>query len=233
MKPSGVPARKGASPESGYILLFVYAMAATIAITLYMELPRAAFEAQRDREQLLIDRGEQYSRAITLYVRKFQRYPANFDALDNTQNLRFLRKRYVDPFTGKDDWRVVHVGPGGVFIDSLVYNKKKDPNAKEPEAQNFITELQQTGGNPVDPNRREPASECRDATEARATSQAPLAIPTTRTISHRRNPAVDASRHDLGFAQAGPQAPGQCSVDSGCSSRAWSSPASPGAAAAA
>ena len=151
--PSGVPARKGASSESGYILLFVYAMAATIAITLYMELPRAAFEAQRDREQLLIDRGEQYSRAITLYVRKFQRYPANFDALDNTQNLRFLRKRYVDPFTGKDDWRVVHVGPGGVFIDSLVYNKKKDPNAKEPEAQNFITELQQTGGNQVDPNQ--------------------------------------------------------------------------------
>ena len=59
--------------------------------------------------QLLIDRGEQYSRAITLYVRKFQRYPANFDALDNTQNLRFLRKHYVDPMSGKDDWRVVHV----------------------------------------------------------------------------------------------------------------------------
>src|ERR1700722_41716 len=116
--------RRG-SPESGFAVLFVYAMAATIAITLYMELPRVAFEAQRDKEQLLIDRGEQYSRAITLFVRKFNRYPPDFDALDNTQNHRFLRKRYVDPMTGKEEWRLIHVGPGGVFTDSLVYNKKK------------------------------------------------------------------------------------------------------------
>ena len=80
--------------ESGFALLFVYAMAATIAIMLYLELPRVAFEAQRDKEQLLIDRGEQYSRAIALFVRKFNRYPPDFDALDNTQNLRFLRSHY-------------------------------------------------------------------------------------------------------------------------------------------
>ena len=192
VSPSGVPARKGASSESGYILLFVYAMAATIAITLYMELPRAAFEAQRDREQLLIDRGEQYSRAITLYVRKFQRYPANFDALDNTQNLRFLRKHYVDPMSGKDDWRVVHVGPGGVFIDSLVYGKKKDPNAKEPEAQNFITELQQTGGNQVDPNQ---------AGVNLATRQRPSDQP--GAPGDPNNPQQAGLPQQPGFAQAG------------------------------
>ena len=45
--------------ESGFALLFIYAMAATVAVMLYMELPRVAFEAQRDKEQLLIDRGEQ------------------------------------------------------------------------------------------------------------------------------------------------------------------------------
>jgi hypothetical protein len=135
--------------ESGFALLFVYAMAATVAIMLYMSLPRVAFEAQRDKEQLLIDRGEQYSRAVNLYVRKFNRYPADFEALDNTQNLRFLRHRYVDPMTGKAEWRLIHVGPGGVFTDSLLYTKKKDD--KKPEQQTFITELAQTGGNPVDP----------------------------------------------------------------------------------
>ena len=132
--------------ESGFALLFVYAMAATVAIMLYMELPRVAFEAQRDKEQLLIDRGEQYSRAINLYVRKFNRYPADFDALASTQNMRFLRHKYIDPMTGKDDWRIVHVGPGGVFTDSLVYGKKKTDKTAT-EQQNFITELQQTGGN--------------------------------------------------------------------------------------
>lgn len=139
-------------PRSGFALLLVYAMAATLAIMLYMALPRVAFEAQRDREQLLIDRGEQYSRAINLYVRKFNKYPADFDALENTQNLRFLRHQYVDPFTGKQEWRLIHVGPGGVFTDSLVYGQKKPGDTTKPEQQSFITEMQQIGGNPVDPN---------------------------------------------------------------------------------
>ena len=74
------------NPESGFALLFVYAMAATIAIMLYSQLPRVVFEAQRDREQLLIDRGEQYSRGIQLYVHKFNRFPADIDALESSQN---------------------------------------------------------------------------------------------------------------------------------------------------
>lgn len=142
----------GRHSESGFALLFIYAMAATIAIMLYMELPRVAFEAQRDKEQLLIDRGEQYSRAVTLFVRKFNRFPADINALDNTQNLRFLRGHYVDPMTGKDEWRLIHVGPGGVFLDSLV-NKKTTDTTAQPAPQNFITEGQQVGGNQTDPNQ--------------------------------------------------------------------------------
>lgn len=141
------------NPEAGFVLLFIYAMAAIVAIMLFTQLPRVAFEAQRDKEQLLIDRGEQYSRAIQLYVRKFNKFPADFNALDNTQNLRFLRQHYKDPMTGKDEWRIIHVGPGGVFTDSLVYNKKKDDGSQQKEQQTFITEMQQTGGNPVDPNQ--------------------------------------------------------------------------------
>jgi hypothetical protein len=140
------------NPESGYALLFILAMAAIVAITLYKAIPRVAFEAQRDREQLLIDRGEQYSRAVTLYVRKFNKFPADFDALQSTQNLRFLRHKYIDPMTGKDDWRIIHVGPGGIFTDSLIYNKKKD-DKQQAAQQTFITEMQQTGGNQVDPNQ--------------------------------------------------------------------------------
>lgn len=139
--------------EAGFALLFIYSMAAIVAIMLFMQLPRVAFEAQREKEQLLIDRGEQYSRAIQLYVRKFNKFPPDFDALDNTQNLRFLRQHYKDPMTGKDEWRIIHVGPGGVFTDSLVYNKKKGDGSQPKEQQTFITEMQQTGGNPVDTNQ--------------------------------------------------------------------------------
>jgi hypothetical protein len=131
--------------EAGYALLLIYAMAATAAIMLYMQLPRVAFEVQRDKEQLLIDRGEQYSRAVQLFVRKYNRYPQDIAALENTQSIRFLRRKYKDPMTGKDEWRLIHVGPGGVFTDSLVYGQKKKGDQNAP--QTFITEMQQIGGN--------------------------------------------------------------------------------------
>ncbi len=161
---TGLPCGAGASapppgfrpassnPRSGYALLFIYLMAATLAIMLYMQLPKAAFEAQRDNEQLLIDRGEQYKRAVQLYVRKFNRFPADINALENTQNIRFLRKQYVDPMTGKNEWRLIHVGPGGAFIDSQINGNNK-PGGTANAPQTFIAEVQQVGGNQSNPNQ--------------------------------------------------------------------------------
>jgi len=138
--------------ESGFALLLVFVMAAAIAIMLYMELPRVAFEAQRNKEELLIERGEQYKRAIQLYFRKFQTYPASIDALENTNNIRFLRRRYPDPMTGKDEWRLIHVGPGGVFTDSITRQPKKD-KTKEANTNTFITEAAPLGSTPADTQR--------------------------------------------------------------------------------
>jgi len=116
--------------ESGFAMLLVFALAAAVAIVLYMELPRVAMEAQRSREQVLIDRGEQYQRGIQLYFRRFRKYPVNLDQLDNTNNIRFLRRRYKDPMTGKDEWRLIHMGPGGMLTDSLT---QKPPGLKKDE----------------------------------------------------------------------------------------------------
>ncbi len=106
--------------QSGSALLIVLVLAAMIAIMLYRELPVATFEAQRQKEELLIDRGNEYKRAVELYVRKLQSFPPSLDALENTNRMRFLRARYVDPFTGKADWRLLHAGPGGTIIDSKI-----------------------------------------------------------------------------------------------------------------
>ncbi|MBV9768629.1 MAG: hypothetical protein JOZ32_03575 [Bryobacterales bacterium] len=105
--------------ESGFALLLVFVMAAAIAIALFIEVPRIAFESQRTREQLAIDRGLQYQRAIQLYYRKYHLYPQTLDDLETTHNIRFLRHRYLDPLTGKD-WRLLHVGPAGQLTDSLI-----------------------------------------------------------------------------------------------------------------
>lgn len=128
--------------ESGYALLFIFLTMAVIGILFYAAMPRVAFEAQRDQEQLLIDRGEQYKRAIQVYFRKFKKYPAKIEDLENTSGQRFLRQRYKDPMTGKDEWRPIHV-VNGVFTDSLTQkNKKKQDPAS---VNNFITELKAMG----------------------------------------------------------------------------------------
>lgn len=87
------------------LMLFVtlLAIAATVVA------PSIAFRVRRDREEELIHRGVQYSRAIRRYVKKTGRYPSRLEDLENTNNIRFLRKRYKDPVTGKD-FKLLHVG---------------------------------------------------------------------------------------------------------------------------
>ena len=105
--------------QRGFALLLVFLMASIVAIMLYMELPRAAMQAQRDKEETLIDRGEQYKRAIQLFVAKARRYPAEIKDLEDLNGQRFLRQRYADPMTGKDEWRLIHI-QGGMLTDSKV-----------------------------------------------------------------------------------------------------------------
>ena len=129
--------------ESGFALLLVFLMASTIAITLYMQMPRAAFENQRGKEELLQERGEQYIRAIQLYVAKWRSYPPSLDALEKTNNIRFLRKRYKDPLTGKDEWRTIHVNAAGQLTDSII--QKKTTDQKPAYQNNFVSELPSMG----------------------------------------------------------------------------------------
>lgn len=124
--------------ERGFAMLLVFALAAAVAITLYIEVPRVAFESQRNKEQLLIERGEQYKRAIELFVRKEGRYPSNMDELEKLNNRRYLRRRYVDPMTGKNEWRIIHI-QNGVFTDSLVHKKEEKEGDKNKNT--FISEF--------------------------------------------------------------------------------------------
>lgn len=106
--------------ERGSALLIVFLFAAVLAISLYMEMPSYAFEAKRIKEQLLVDRGNEYAHAVKLYYRKFRSYPPSIDALESTNQLRFLRHKFKDPMTGEANWRLLHAGPGGILIDSKV-----------------------------------------------------------------------------------------------------------------
>ncbi len=88
--------------ERGYILLTLMLFVAILAIGAMAWIEKVDFQIKRDREEELIHRGVQYSRAVRRYFKKFGRYPTRIEELESTNNLRFLRKRYKDPITGKD-----------------------------------------------------------------------------------------------------------------------------------
>ena len=72
--------------------------------------PAVKTQLQRDREEEMIHRGAQYSRAIKRYVKKFGRYPGTLDQLEDTNGIRFLRKQYKDPMVADGKWRLLHYG---------------------------------------------------------------------------------------------------------------------------
>lgn len=93
------------------MLLAVVVMVALVLIALAVAAPVVARQLQRDKEIESQHRMEQYVRAIQLYQRKFPgQYPASIKVLENTNNVRFLRHVYVDPLTGKADYKLIHLG---------------------------------------------------------------------------------------------------------------------------
>ncbi|HEY0758548.1 MAG TPA: type II secretion system protein [Acidisarcina sp.] len=110
--------------ESGFVMISVLFLVALIMLSLTIAAPRVADDIRRDRENELYHRGLQYQRAIRLYYRKFGSYPTSLDQLEKTNEIRFLRKRYKDPMTGKDEWHIIHYGeaklpPMGLFGQPL------------------------------------------------------------------------------------------------------------------
>jgi len=94
----------------GYILLTLMLFFTVLALAALAILPQVAQQIQRDREEEMIHRGVQYTRAIQRYYKKFGRYPTRVEELESSNNLRFLRKRYKDPIAKDKDFRLLRLG---------------------------------------------------------------------------------------------------------------------------
>lgn len=96
--------------EQGFILLGLIVAIFIILLVLGVAAPRMARSLQRDREVESMHRANQYVRGIQMYYKKLGRYPGSIEQMEKANNQRFLRQKYVDPLTGKADWRLIHVG---------------------------------------------------------------------------------------------------------------------------
>ena len=100
----------GRPGEQGYMLLAIIVMVSLVLIALAVAAPVVARDIRRDKEVESEHRAQQYVRALRLFYRKTRTYPGSLEALEKSNNVRYLRKQYVDPLTGKADWRIIHVG---------------------------------------------------------------------------------------------------------------------------
>ena len=104
------------NPQSGYILITLMLFVALLSIAALAILPQMKQQILRDREDEMRHRGTAYMRAIQRYYKKNGRYPARVEELENTNNIRYIRKRYkdpmaVDPETHKEkDFKLLRMG---------------------------------------------------------------------------------------------------------------------------
>src|ERR1700723_2118869 len=104
---SQITSHKSQIRQRGYMMITLMLMVALSTIALLAVLPEITQQIKRDREEELMHRGTAYMRAIQHYYKKLGRYPNSVEDLQNTNNMRFLRKRYTDPInvdkaTGKE-----------------------------------------------------------------------------------------------------------------------------------
>lgn len=109
-----MPRRHKPRAEDGWVMLTLLLAMALLVIFAAAIVPSITFQMKRDREEEMIHRGVQYSRAIRAYYKKFGRYPTKIEDLESSNNQRFLRKRYKDPLNCKhskcEDFKLLHFG---------------------------------------------------------------------------------------------------------------------------
>jgi type II secretory pathway pseudopilin PulG len=102
--------------QKGYMLLAVMLLITLMLVALSIELPRIAQQIKREKEEELVHRGSDYCIAIKKFYHKNATYPLSLEQLEDTNHIRFLRKRYKDPMTADGEWKLVHLGEAEIKL---------------------------------------------------------------------------------------------------------------------
>lgn len=110
--------------QRGYAYMLVMFLLALLIVSTMSAVPNVLIQGRREREEEMIWRGNQYKRAIRLYVshrtNASHRLPTSLEDLTKGKlGVHFLRQAYKDPMNKKDgSWRLIYVGPLGQLIGS-------------------------------------------------------------------------------------------------------------------
>jgi type II secretory pathway pseudopilin PulG len=92
--------------DSGYAMAAMLVAIGILSVIMTVAMPAWRHMVQREKEEELIFRGQQYARSIGLFQRKYAAaYPPDVDTLVRQ---KFLRKKYKDPMAPDGEFQVLY-----------------------------------------------------------------------------------------------------------------------------
>jgi type II secretory pathway pseudopilin PulG len=200
--------------ESGYTLLLVLFMVATLILFAAAATPSIITQGRREREQEALWRGNQYDRAIRLYYRKNGRYPQTLEDLSKADQVgnHYLRKAYRDPLNAADGaWRVIYVTASGQLVGSVHYHSLQEmaatlmPGLQLPTSAGAATAGQQSAFQPTQ-QTGQPGQQLTQGQGAQPGQTS--ATPPGQGANQGANPATNQANQGMnqGFGSAQPTA---------------------------
>ncbi|HEY0065195.1 MAG TPA: type II secretion system protein [Telluria sp.] len=131
-----------APAQRGFAYLWVLLLIAIMGVGLTVAAEIDATAGRREREKQLLAIGRQFQTALARYhqiptANGLKEYPSTIDELLQDPRApgirRHLRKRFVDPMTGKAEWGLVLMGGRIVGIHSLSEQTPIKQDGFEPE----------------------------------------------------------------------------------------------------
>jgi type II secretory pathway pseudopilin PulG len=100
----------------GYVLIVLMMAVFVIGLSLLIAVPLWQTELQREKEEELIFRGQQYAEAVRIFVKKNPgRFPSTLQEL---LDKKCIRRLYRDPFSRDGQWNVVLASTGAAGSSS-------------------------------------------------------------------------------------------------------------------
>lgn len=147
-----IPARprtRTPGAQQGYVLLALLLIVTLAVVAAAALAPSIAFQIKRDREEELVHRGVQYSRAIRLFSKKTGGLPFRLQDLSSPSGIRYARKLYRDPIT-RGDFRLLHTAD--IIPSAANLNASRSPGENTSDGNPAASpETQQVAGDSNDP----------------------------------------------------------------------------------
>lgn len=127
--------------QKGSILIILLIMVATIQIALYKARPLMSTKIKREKEIQLKFILKEFKKGILRYKRFNNRFPSKIEDLVKSPHPRYIRQLYTDPFTGKNEWDIVHDKSGIFIVDLMSKSSEKSLSGIEYKRFAFNDEL--------------------------------------------------------------------------------------------